>query len=304
MALLPRFRALLIVVALVFVNQVHAQQDSFPVWEVRLANWGQILLGEFPDEEKVLADSNFKHLLIRMVETGQAWDYPFARVVSLAKIQPEDERFRLLNWMVARADGTSYHHCIWINEPRADGPKWIDFEDVSDQTDDPRNAYLNKGTFLGALYYQVVTTGKGDDKTYTLLGYDRHSAGSHRKVIEPLVIDSKGTPRFGARIFKLPKTWQDRPVQGKPYRLYLEYSIRFTASVRYLESEKMIVLDHTAPLNPQAKGVYADYSPDFSYDALRWKQGKWVFEEQVVFNSRQNNPIKPPDKPVGPPKSR
>ena len=84
----------------------------------------------------------------------------------------------------------------------------------------------------------------------------------------------------------------------------LEYRQRFTASVRWLPDQNMIVLDHTSPMNPQAKGVYADYSPDFSYDALLWEKDHWEFQSQVQFKNNQNIDIRPPNKPVGPPPSR
>ena len=296
------FRALFL--SLFIPLTLSAQQDSLSAWENQLARWGQKVIGGQQADSIQHADSMFVHYLEKFIRGGHAYDYPFVNTPTLAKIAPPDGRFRLLNWMVPRTDGSSYHHCYFINQPEAEGPAWLAFDDVSDGGQPIQNIYLKKGEFVGALYYQIIVTGKKKDPTYTLLGYDRNSGMTQRKIVEPFSFDNKGYPRFGGKIFKLGKEWQDRPVQGKIYRVSLEYSQRFTASVRWLPSQDMIVLDHTSPLNPQAKGVYADYSPDFSYDGLIWEKDHWEFKSQVQFKNNQSIEIRPPDKPVGPPPSR
>ena len=51
--------------------------------------------------------------------------------------------------------------------------------------------------------------------------------------------------------------------------------------LKFDENEKQIVFDHLSPKSPQFTGQYQYYGPDFSYDALEFKKGKWVYIKDV-----------------------
>ena len=53
--------------------------------------------------------------------------------------------------------------------------------------------------------------------------------------------------------------------------------------------EKMIVMDHLAPEDSRFEGQYQFYGPDFSYDALKFKKGAWIFERDVFAKNRSLN---------------
>jgi hypothetical protein len=60
-------------------------------------------------------------------------------------------------------------------------------------------------------------------------------------------------------------------------------------ALNFDEKEKMIVMDHLAPEDSRFVGQYQFYGPDFSYDALKFKKGAWIFERDVFAKNRSLN---------------
>ena len=56
--------------------------------------------------------------------------------------------------------------------------------------------------------------------------------------------------------------------------------------LRFDEREELIVFDHLAPMEPKYEGDRSYYGPDFSYDALEFKKGKWILIENVELRNR------------------
>jgi hypothetical protein len=57
--------------------------------------------------------------------------------------------------------------------------------------------------------------------------------------------------------------------------------------LRYDKKEKMITMDHLAPMEPVFEGDRSYYGPDFSYDALDYQEGKWMLIEDVELRNRE-----------------
>lgn len=151
---------------------------------------------------------------------------------------------------------------------------------------------LRADKWFGALYYKLLPIEKDDETMYTLLGYIPGKE-INQKVVEILSIDFRGRPRFGNQVFLIEK-FEDAVYKKPPMRLILKYTPNHSASLRWLEKEQMIVMDHLSPPDAAQIGQYQYYGPDFSYDALVWKNNWWELKEQVTFNSGQNIQIRPP----------
>ncbi len=161
---------------------------------------------------------------------------------------------------------------------------------------------LKPEEWYGAIYYQVIPLKKGRDELYTLLGF-RSGDRINQKIIDVIEIDRRGRPRFGDKIFRVDQ-FMDKTLRRAPMRLILSYGADISASVKWNQEEEMIIMDHLSPPTDKMNGMYEAYGPDMSYDALRWDGDWWLLEEEVKFNSRQNVPIIPPNKPTDLPPRR
>jgi hypothetical protein len=58
------------------------------------------------------------------------------------------------------------------------------------------------------------------------------------------------------------------------------------------DKENRFVFDHLAPPDASMKEDWTTYGPDFTYDALFWKDGFWQLEEGIEMkgNTRPTPP--------------
>jgi hypothetical protein len=121
---------------------------------------------------------------------------------------------------------------------------------------------------------------------YTLLGYRPSRATHNQKIIDVLNIEGRNMVRFGDKIFETPKIG-DAKYKKPPHRLIFRYSTKATASIRWQEKEKQIMMDHLSVPDISMKEKWELYGPDFSYDALYWKEGKWYLKEEIMPKTNQ-----------------
>lgn len=90
------------------------------------------------------------------------------------------------------------------------------------------------------------------------------------------------SPKFGTPIFNIGKKVKKRVI--------FEYNSQAIMSLRYDEDKKLIIFDHLSPPDPSLEGQYQYYGPDGSYDALKFKKGKWILLEDLdARNKRKSN---------------
>ena len=96
-----------------------------------------------------------------------------------------------------------------------------------------------------------------------------------------LYFTDKGFPKFGDAIFV--------SENGKiKRRLIFEYKAGVVMSLKYEEDREAIVFDHLSPSEPQLEGLYSYYGPDFTYDMLEFKEGKWQYVKNVQGGNEKN----------------
>jgi len=97
-----------------------------------------------------------------------------------------------------------------------------------------------------------------------------------------LYFSRSGKPKFGKNIFNI----ENRKLK----RIIFEYNNRAVLTLRYDEGLKMIVYEHLSPEKPSQTGKYQFYIPDFSYDGLEFKKGKYIHHPDInVYNKKQKN---------------
>ena len=203
-------------------------------------------------------------------------------------------QFVIYNWGFQVAPGVFQYFAIsQFVVDRKDGDiavyEWVDIgSEMSYSLDQSYQA----NSWKGVIYYDLIEAPKGKSKNYLLLGWDGNGDRTKKKVIEVLRFDRKGVPTFGAPILKWYPEGQKNAKYQTKYRLQFEYAEKVNMTLRYDKDLKMIVFDHLSPTNEKLAGYRAAYVPDFSYDGLKYKKGKWYHFSNVDARNNQGTKVK------------
>lgn len=266
-------------------------QEVSPL-QIIMAEGRKIL--EHPEyHERVAANEKFTSSLVSYISESAGFNDPLSGVSNMLRLELGDE-IRLFTWQMP---DTLYNYTRFglVGVMKDDSVIITELKEVPD-IENMQFKKLRAEQWYGAIYYTAIPESKKNPKFFTLLGF-APGKEVNEKFIEVLEIDKKGRPVFGAKVFHIDE-FMDKTLNQPPMRLILKYSGDYAASVRWLQDEELIVMDHLAPPDVKLKGVYRMYGPDMSYDALRWDKKWWYLDEEVKFDSNQNIEIRPPDKPL------
>lgn len=204
----------------------------------------------------------------------ESFEFSFDSLRNMGILTAPDNKFRLYNWNLQLNDGTfEYFGFLQVKTKAKKEYLIYKLHDHSSNVESPEKATLSNLNWYGALYYQIVLAKEKQEKFYTLLGWDGHNDFTNRKIIDVLYFTKSDKPKFGKNLFKLGKI--------KQKRIVFEYSYLASMTLKYNEKLNMIVYDHLAPSSPKFEGQYQYYGPDFSYDGLYFKNGKWIEEKNI-----------------------
>jgi len=187
-----------------------------------------------------------------------------------------DKLVRLFTWDVEAEDGThTFYGFIHSYNRKSKKYEVYKLNDQSERIKDPENAILDNTKWFGAYYYEIVFVKYKKRKYYVLLGWDGNNRITNKRLIDVLYFTDKGFPKFGESIFSTEN--------GKTKkRIIFEYQAGLFMTLRYDEEKEEIVFDHLSPSNPNLEGQYSFYGPDFSYDMLQFKGGKWQYVKDII----------------------
>ena len=226
------------------------------------------------DEERELANTKFKSVLNRCLKSNGAEKFVFDSLNTIARLAPEDKSFVIYNWEMPHADGTfTYFAFVLSKNKKTKSYVFTELNDASYSIKRPESAILKADQWFGAHYYKVITVKRKGKSYYCLLGADWNNKLSKKKILEILSIEKDGSLKFGAPIINYNKVTLNR--------LIFEYTSNVSMSLNYDEKSKRIMFDHLSPIEEGLKGQYQFYAPDLSYDALKFKKGKWQLIENV-----------------------
>ena len=280
-------RYLTIFFLLIFATLLKAQE--LEDYAAELADLGFEILSNPELEKRKEASVEFQKLLKEALQSPSAFQYPFDEVQNLSKLSTDDAMFRFFTWMMPLGNGQWQHFGIVMQREAKDRYKLIELTDAKNDISQPEYVALYPDRWFGALYYQVVTVKHKKETYYMLMGFDPHSRSVQRKLIDVASIDENGRLVFGAKIFDTPEI-MDKKYLRKPFRLLFDYSAQVAASIKYRDEEKKIIMDHLAAPDASQKNLRMVYGPDFSYDALVWKKGKWILEEDIKIKTQLTLP--------------
>jgi len=224
------------------------------------------------DNSKKFSDG-LKHAL----DMDKSIDFPFD---SLKKykimLESPDKQVRVFTWDVESEDGTHvYYGFIQAYNRKSKKYEVYQLNDKSDAIKDPENAILDNTKWFGAYYYEIAQMKYKKSKYYILLGWDGNNRITNKRLIDVLYFSEKGFPKFGDAIFVT-----DNGKTKK--RVIFEYQAGVFMSLRYDEEKQAIVFDHLSPSNANLEGQFQFYGPDFTYDMMEFKEGKWQYVKNVV----------------------
>ncbi len=226
------------------------------------------------DEERELANTKFKSVLNRCLKSNGAEKFVFDSLNTIARLAPEDKSFVIYNWEMPHADGTfTFFAFVLSKNKKTKSYVFTELNDASYSIKRPESAILKADQWFGAHYYKVITVKRKGKSYYCLLGADWNNKLSKKKILEILSIEKDGSLKFGAPIINYNKVTLNR--------LIFEYTSNVSMSLNYDEKSKRIMFDHLSPIEEGLKGQYQFYAPDLSYDALKFKKGKWQLIENV-----------------------
>lgn len=226
------------------------------------------------EEERLKSNTAFKNILKRYLEKTDAEKINFDSVPALATLEPEDKSFIIFNWELPHNDGTfTYYAFVLQKNKKTKGFQLTELNDASLSIKRPESAILKANQWFGAHYYKIITVKRKGKNYYCLLGADWNDRLSKKKLMEVLSFEKDGSIRLGAPIINYNKVTLNR--------LIFEYSSNVSMSLNYDEKSKRIIFDHLSPIEEGLKGQYQFYAPDLSYDALKFKKGKWQHMENI-----------------------
>lgn len=233
------------------------------------------------EEAAVLFKSKFK----KAIQLNESYKFNFDSLENVSKVFSDDGKVKVYTWLMPVGDGTfRYYGFVQTN---LDKNNYIQLFELTDPSNDKLNAdksrldikkwsyaQYNYRNWIGCVYYKIITTKYKKKTFYTLLGWEGYNNLSTRKVIEPLLVSSKGDLRFGDSRFKD----ENRGFR----RVIFEYAEQASMSLKYYPENQEIIYDHLSPPEPQLKGQFQFYGPDFTYDEYYFEKGKWIWKKEVT----------------------
>lgn len=259
--------------------------DFFIMAEDTLKKLALEIIKPADDSSRIQNNLAFMSCLQEVLISEGAFDYPFDSLETVSILHSPDSDFRVITWYVPLSfQQFRYFGFLQIREENAPSYRLIELHDSTLVIDHAVFSELTHDRWYGAYYYDIIVNQSDEGMIYTLLGWKGDNPETRKRVIEPLVF-REGMPIFGARVFDIG--------QHDPYRIVFEYSSRVSMSLLYdahmLRGEvvPMILFDRLSPFDESQRGQYRFYVPEGNiFDALVFRSGKWVFEQDVDARSR------------------
>lgn len=280
----------LLIVLLPFLGVAQELPGLFSSEIDSLNKYGKAIIESSTDEQKAAANTKFKAVLEEVLANNASFDVDFSKVDKISVLKAH--QLKIYNWTLPHTDGT-YTYFAFTQFKTADDKVIVtELIDKSVELEKLETKTFTANTWFGALYYEIIHDKKIGEDYYTVLGWDGNNLMTNKKVIDVIVVDSKGNIKLGAPIFKMEKRTQRRVI--------FEYSKNASMSLKYHPKQQQIIFDFLVPSSSRVKGIYEYYGPALdTFDALTLDKNKWVYEKDVKIqldksakDKNWNDPLK------------
>ena len=236
------------------------------------------------ETKKIRTEANIGFIseLKEVLKYPKSYHHPFNKLISISKLQANDNSFRIFSWILKKEDGT-YHYFNWVVLEAENKDKENTIIELKDNGNliNIENEILNKDNWYGALIYKIISPKKKNNKYYTILSWDGSNPLFTTKTIDVITIKNKEV-FLGKEIF----------INGESSskRVIYQYNTNSSASVNYDLEKKRIIIDHLVPLKENQEGFNQFYVSDGSYDCYQYKNGKWFFKEDIDARTKSTLP--------------
>ncbi len=258
-------------------------QISLDSLESKLAHFGGKILVDSTNQERLAANDSFTHYLEWALESHASYAHEFDQVKNLSALRAPNDKFRIYTWVVPLTNGSYQYNGYLYLIPRKGSPYYLKLKPEQHNTSQAMDKVLETDQWYGALYYKVLHHKRKRKHYYTLLGWHGQDATETQKLVDVLVFDAFDEPFFGYPMIQIKEN------EKALCRYILRYSAKAFATLRYEPRYKMIVMDNLQPTVEGAEGMYQYYGPDFTYNGLKYKKGKWIFEENIDVRNLGEN---------------
>ncbi len=252
------------------------------IYEDSLKNLGLIFTSDSIQENRTQANYSFIKTLVNSLKEKNSFNYPFQFIQNYVSIKKsENNAFRIFSWFTQNDDGSyRYYGAIQMNNPSKldlyplfdDTQNLLRTSAISDTTLTPNHWY-------GAIYYHILPVLGIKNPYYILFGWKGNSVESNSKIIETLYFEN-GKPTFGTPV--LETTPQSNQFSK---RVIFNYTKDASMMLRYSKDDKLIIFDHLVPQGNKSKGLTDYLAPDLSYDAYKFKFGRWIIQENLKLKN-------------------
>jgi hypothetical protein len=202
----------------------------------------------------------------------ESFTFPFSSVASWSRLAASDGKLNMFTWIYPLPEG-QYRYFGFVQMAPINGECEIIWLTDNEDPSTPNHSAHEADNWPGALYYNMIVTKHKKTTYYNLIGWDGNNRMSKKKLLEPMTIVD-GELQFGAEIFGDAGRFIKR-------RAVFEYNGEASMALNYDTRLKLIVFDHLIPMPGAQSGMYNMYGPDFTYDAYKWKKGKWQYIRDV-----------------------
>lgn len=282
--MLRKYILLFLMLVPFFTKAQDANNNPFKVYEDSLKVYGKAITNDTIEQNRVVANYKLIKTLVNSLKQNNSYDYPFDSLANLVSVlKSDDNKFRIFSWFLMSDDGTfRFYGALQMNNPKK--LELYPFTDSFARMETPEDSVLNPSKWFGAVYYKIIPVNAQNKLApyYTLLGWKGSNRQSTKKVIDVLWFD-EGKPVFGLPVFESNKK-EDKIKK----RVVFSYVSDVSLMLNYVKEKGMIIFDHLAPPNDKVKNMPSLWGPDLSYDAYKFKNGKWIFHENVDLKNLPN----------------
>ncbi len=277
---------MLSMISLEIVAQGSANQDTLPLGY--LDSLIQTIQRGADDSSRILANKTFDQLLYNALAKPESFDHNFDSLKNLSVQISPDRRFRIYTWTLPKSDGTYYTFFGYLQVKNKNGEmKLYALNDSTNFILKPESEKLKADRWYGCIYYKIIPVKKSGKSYYTLLGWKAMNDNTSQKLIDVLYFE-RDIPKMGYPLFKTGKVFRNRVI--------FTFLAQITMGLRYEERKKLIVFDHLT--NPGGTESSIPGGPDGSYDAFKFKSGRWLLLNDIDIRSTWK-PRKDVPKPFG-----
>jgi hypothetical protein len=254
--------------------QAAGNPESLARAEIQIERLFTRMAASTVDSDRKSINDSIVRLMEVTLKISGSMDYPFTSLAKMGKISSTDARIRIYTWNLPWTDGTNTYYGFLQYKTNNQGETRQAFlNDRSAEIPDASKGILSPSQWYGMLIYEIVEAKDGGNVYYTLLGLDNQDLFVSCKIADVLYFNNQNEPVFGKPIFY----YQNKLM----CRVVFQYSAKVKMSLKWNSKMKMIIFDHLAPPGSSYTGNYAYYGPDFSYDGLQFKDGRWEYVEKV-----------------------